>query len=188
MLDNGTKYVTYEAFIGPIRLIRPIKMTKAAAVLTMPKVNRQSQDDKEIFSNIGKQINTKGNMMIAPTRMAPIPTNELLILFEVFDKQIPETAYEMEAMMHKIPEKVSKLPVGPTNTNSPAKPSKTPPILCIDNSFLYKEKSNNAVRIGTVACNIDKDPAPSFNDAKENNVNGKAVFKMPIKTNEKPWS
>jgi len=40
MLDSGTKYVTYEAFIGPIRLIRPIKMTKAAAVLTMPKVNR----------------------------------------------------------------------------------------------------------------------------------------------------
>lgn len=94
----------------------------------------------------------------------------------------------MEAMMHKIPEKVSKLPVGPTNINSPAKPSKTPPIFCIDNSFLYKEKSNNAVRIGTVACNIDKDPAPSFNDAKENNVNGKAVFKMPIITNEKPWS
>ena len=40
MLDSGTKYVTYEAFIGPIRLIRPIKMTKAAAVLTIPKVNR----------------------------------------------------------------------------------------------------------------------------------------------------
>ena len=50
----------------------------------------------------------------------------------------------MEAMMHKIPENVSKFPVGPTNTNSPAKPSKTPPIFDIDNSFLYREKSNNA--------------------------------------------
>ena len=48
---------------------------------------------------------------------------------------------------------------------SPAKPSKTPASFFNENSFLYSENNRRAVNIGTVACSMDKDPAPSFKDA-----------------------
>ncbi len=78
---------------------------------------------------------------------------------------MPATAYDIDATTQRMPENVSKLLDGPTNTKSPAKPSKTPVSFLKENSFLYSENNNKAVKIGTVACSIDKDPAPSFKDA-----------------------
>ena len=43
-----------------------------------------------------------------------------------------------------------------------------------------------AVSIGTVACRIDKEPAPRDTEAYATRVKGNAVFNTPINKNEKP--
>lgn len=83
--------------------------------------------------------------------MDPMPINELLNLSGVLAKYIPATAYDIDATTQRIPENVSKLLDGPTNTKSPAKPSRTPASFAKENSFLYRENNNKAVNIGTVA-------------------------------------
>ena len=91
-------------------------------------------------------------------------------------------------MTHKIEENRSKFPDGPTKKNKPMRPIKTPVSLKQENSPLYKENSIKAVKIGTVACSMDNEPAPKVNEAQEKSVNGRAVFRMPISKIEKLWS
>ena len=80
----------------------------------------------------------------------------------------------------------SSSPDGPANKNRPENPTKTPTSFIIENSSLYREKRIRAVKIGTIACNTDKEPAPRFTDAYANKVNGNAVFSKPINKKEKP--
>ena len=80
----------------------------------------------------------------------------------------------------------SKLPDGPTSKNRPANPIITPDNLKYENSPLYRVNKINAVSIGTVACRIDRDPAPRDTEAYANIVKGNAVFNSPINKNEKP--
>ena len=90
--------------------------------------------------------------------------------------------------MHRIDENKSNSPDGPANKNRPENPINTPNSFSIENSSLYREKRIKAVRIGTVACSTDKDPAPKLTDANANKVKGNAVFSNPINKNENPWS
>ncbi len=83
-------------------------------------------------------------------------------------------------------ENKSNSPEGPASKNKPENPINTPTSFNIENSSLYREKRIKAVRIGTVACNTDKDPAPKLTDAYANNVNGSAVLSNPINRKEKP--
>ena len=80
------------------------------------------------------------------------------------------------------------MPDGPTSKNKPANPIITPDNLKYENSPLYSVNKINAVSIGTVACRIEREPAPSDTEAYANIVNGNAVFNSPINKNEKPWS
>ena len=50
MLDRGTKQVTYEAFIGPMRLINFINITQAKEVLIIPNSAKYNQDVEDIVS------------------------------------------------------------------------------------------------------------------------------------------
>ena len=89
-------------------------------------------------------------------------------------------------MTHKIEENRSSSPDGPASKKSPENPINTPISFIIENSSLYKEKRIKAVRIGTVACSTDKDPAPKLTEAKANKVKGSAVFSRPINRKGKP--
>ena len=118
----------------------------------------------------------------------PIPMKELLILAGVLAKYTPAIAYDSEATTHNIDANRSKLPDGPTSKNKPANPIITPDNLKYENSPLYSVNKINAVSIGTVACNIEREPAPSDTEAYANMVKGSAVFKSPINKKEKPCS
>jgi len=120
--------------------------------------------------------------------MDPIPMKELLILAGVLAKYTPAIAYDKEATTHNIDANKSKLPDGPTSRNKPENPIKTPESLKYENSPLYSVNRINAVSIGTVACKIEREPAPSDTEAYANIVKGSAVFSNPINKNEKPCS
>ena len=113
---------------------------------------------------------------------------ELLILAGVLAKYTPAIAQDSEATTHNIDANKSKFPDGPTSKNKPANPIITPDNLKYENSPLYSVNKINAVSMGTVACRIEREPAPSDTEAYANIVNGNAVFSSPINKNEKPWS
>ena len=48
MLESGTKQVTYEALIGPMRFINFINITQAKEVLIIPNSAKYNQDVEDI--------------------------------------------------------------------------------------------------------------------------------------------